>query len=97
MNALLFQYSYLQLLDLMTTMAFLMSGVQEGNPVVRWAIVHAPTPASGLLLVKVFALGLGIYCWRYGRDKLLNRINIAFAMVVAWNLLALLAGMTQTA
>jgi hypothetical protein len=96
-NSLLLQYSYLQLLDLMTTMAFLMSGVQEGNPVVRWALNHSPTPASGLLLVKLFAIALGVYCWKYGRHKLLSRINIAFAVVVAWNLLALIAGMTQHA
>ncbi len=97
MNALLLQYSYLQLLDLMTTMAFLMSGVQEGNPVVRFALSHAPSPTSGLLLVKVIAIGLGLYCWKYGRHKLLTRINIGFAMIVAWNLLALIAGIAQHA
>jgi hypothetical protein len=96
-NALLLQYSYLQLLDLMTTMAFLMSGVQEGNPVVRFALTHASSPTTGLLLVKIVAIGLGVYCWKYGRQKLLSRINIGFAMIVAWNLLALLAGMTQHA
>jgi hypothetical protein len=41
--------------------------------------------------VKVLALGLGLFCWRMGRDRLLMRINIMFAVLVAWNLVALIA------
>ena len=29
------QYSYLQVLDFLTTIAFLLNGVKEGNPLVR--------------------------------------------------------------
>ncbi len=90
--SLLIQYSYLQLLDLMTTVAFLLMGVQEGNPLVRLALDHAPNPVAGLAAVKVAALGLGIYCLRMGKLKLLSRINVLFAVVVAWNLLALIVG-----
>lgn len=32
MNSLIFQYSYLQVLDLLTTVAFLINGVKEANP-----------------------------------------------------------------
>jgi hypothetical protein len=92
MTQLLIQYSYLQVLDLMTTMAFLLNGVHEGNPLVRFALHYGPTPMSGLLLVKLVAMGLGYYCWRFGRMKLLGRVNILFAIVVAWNLAALIAG-----
>jgi hypothetical protein len=33
---------------------------------------------------------LGLYCWRQGRRQLLFRINILFAALVAWNLVALI-------
>ena len=59
MTQLLVQYSYLQVLDFMTTLAFLVNGIQEGNPVVNFAIRYGPTPLSGLFLVKLVALGSG--------------------------------------
>jgi len=90
MNQLLLQYSYLQILDFMTTVAFLLNGIHEGNPLVRVALRYAPHPLGGLLAVKLAALALGIYCWRAGRNRLLMRINILFALVVAWNLVALI-------
>jgi hypothetical protein len=88
----LLQYSYLQVLDFMTTTAFLLNGIREGNPLVRMAIRYGPTPLSGLLLVKLAAVFLGIYCWRFGKVRLLGRINILFAVVIAWNLAALIVG-----
>ena len=88
----LLQYSYLQVLDFMTTTAFLVNGIREGNPLVRMALRYGPTPLSGLLLVKLAAVCLGIYCWRYGKTRLLGRINILFALVVTWNLAALIVG-----
>jgi hypothetical protein len=92
MNQLLLQYSYLQVLDFMTTVAFLLHGVPEGNPLVRVALRYAPNPLGGLLVVKILAVGLGIYCWRGGRDRLLVKINILFAVIVAWNMVALIVG-----
>ena len=92
MNTLLLQYSYLQFLDLLTTVAFLLQGVREGNPLVRLAIEYAPHPLGGLLAVKVLAIGLGVYCWKMGKLRLLSRINLLFALVVAWNLTALIVG-----
>ena len=92
MNQLLLQYSYLQMLDLLTTVAFMLHGVHEANPVVRFALQSSSHPLGGLLAVKIMALGLGIYCWRCGRDRLLTRINVLFAIVVAWNLVALIVG-----
>ncbi len=92
MNTLLLQYSYLQFLDLLTTVAFLLQGVREGNPLVRLAIEYAPHPLGGLLAIKILAIGLGVYCWKTGKLRLLSRINVLFALVVAWNLTALIAG-----
>ena len=84
-------FSYFQFLDLLTTVIFLLHGVQEANPVVRFALRTAPSPLLGLLLVKIAALALGVYCWRMGRGSLLFRVNVLFAILVTWNLLALLA------
>ncbi len=96
MNQLLLQYSYLQVLDFMTTVAFLLQGVREGNPLVRVALRYAPNPLGGLLAVKLLAVMLGLYCWKAGRDKLLTKINILFAVIVAWNVAALIIGSLGT-
>ena len=90
MNHLFLQYSYLQMLDFLTTLAFLVNGVEEGNPLVRWAIGLSSSPLSGLLLVKLVAIALGIVCWRLGRWKLLSRMNILFALLVTWNVVAII-------
>ncbi|MGA2600269.1 MAG: DUF5658 family protein [Bryobacteraceae bacterium] len=97
MNQLLLQYSYLQVLDFLTTIAFLINGVREGNPLVRYFVTTSSSPLGGLLIVKVMAVLLGLYCWRMGRSKLLARINILFAVLVAWNLVALILGSMQHA
>jgi hypothetical protein len=89
-NQLLLQYSYLQVLDLLTTLAFLLHGVREGNPLVRMMMHVTTNPLGGLVLVKVVAVALGLYCWRVGRGRLLSRINVVFAFIVAWNLAALI-------
>ena len=91
MNQLLVQYSYLQVLDFLTTVAFLLHGVHEGNPLVRIALTYAPHPLGGLLLIKLFAVALGAYCWRKQRQRLLMRMNCLFAVVVVWNVAALIA------
>ena len=92
MNQLIFQYSYLQVLDFLTTIAFLVNGVAEGNPVVRFALSASSNPITGLLAVKALALLLGVYCWRLGKLQLLKRINFLFAALIAWNLVALILG-----
>src|SRR4051794_6485332 len=92
MNSLLLQYSYLQVLDLLTTVAFLINGVKEANPLVKGAMHMTASPITGLLLVKLLAVALGVYCWHIQKYRLLVRINILFALLVAWNLMALIAG-----
>ena len=88
----LVQFSYLQLLDLLTTLAFLANGVSEGNPIVALVIKRVNDPLVGLAVIKVFALGLGLYCWLSGRERLLKRTNACFAALITWNLIALIAG-----
>ena len=93
--ALILQYAYLQILDFLTTVAFLLTGVQEGNPLVKFALESAPTPLSGLIMVKLSALLLGFYCLRMNKEALLSKINMLFAAVVAWNMIALIIGACQ--
>jgi hypothetical protein len=80
------QFSYLQLLDLLSTLAFLSRGVGEANPVVRLAIGLAPSPLQGLAALKLFAILLGLYCWHSGRVRVLERMNVFFAALVFWNI-----------
>jgi len=84
-------FTYFQFLDLLTTVIFLIQGLHEANPMVKFAMRAAPSPLAGLVLVKVVALALGVYCWRLGRRSLLLRINVLFAILVSWNLVAVLA------
>src|SRR5579885_3626018 len=92
---LLLEYSYLQVLDFLTTIAFLLHGVKEGNPLVRFFLSASANPINGLLMVKLLAVLLGLYCWRMGRTRLLTRMNWLFALLVAWNLVALILGSLQ--
>ncbi len=89
-RALLLQFSYLQLLDILTTVAFLTSGVREANPVVRLALAAAPSPLAGLMALKACAFAGAFYCTATGRLRVIARINVLFAALVVWNLIALL-------
>jgi len=95
LNQLLWHYAYLQVLDFLTTIAFLLHGVKEGNPLVRLAMSVTASPVSALLTMKLIAVALGILCFCTGRERLLARINIGFAALVAWNLVALIVGSSQ--
>lgn len=97
MPRLLIQFAYLQLLDFLTTLAFLVSGLREANPAVAWLIEAAPTPLAGLAIAKLAALALGGVTWRLGRVKLLARMNLLFAAVVTWNLVVLILAQLKTA
>jgi hypothetical protein len=83
------QFAYLQTLDLLSTAAFLLQGVQEGNPFVRLAIQVSPNPVVGLALVKVAGIAMAVTALRLGKEQFLTRINVFFAILVAWNLVCL--------
>lgn len=87
---LLIQFVFLQICDLLTTLAFLRLGVSEANPVVRLVLGIARTsPAAALLAVKAVGIFCGWYAWHSGRRRLLVRTNWLFAACVAWNVLAI--------
>ena len=92
MNSLLLQYSYLQVLDLLTTVAFLRNGVHEANPIINALIQGASSPWQILAFVKLIAIALAYYCWRIQKQRLLARVTILYAFLVAWNIVALIAG-----
>jgi len=89
---LLVQFVFLQICDLLTTLVFLSFGVAEANPVVRLALgLGRGNPAAALLALKAAGLACGWYAWRSGRRRLLGRINLMFAVCVAWNVAAIAA------
>jgi hypothetical protein len=90
-TATLLYFLALQCCDFGTTMWFLDRGVAEGNPLVNAILRLSPAHAGPLLAVKVIGCGLGLLAWRLGRVRLLRVANCAFALCVAWNLLAILA------
>jgi hypothetical protein len=85
------QFSYLQVLDVLTTLVFLAHGVQEANPLVKFAVAASRNPIAALLAVKVAAIAMAVYCRWSGRSRLLAGANAFFAARVVWNLLALIA------
>lgn len=87
---LLAEFAYLQLLDVLTTLAFLMQGVAEANPLVNWAMQQEPSPVQGLILLKAVGLVIAAYCIVLSRRRLLRKINIFFAVLVAYNLVCLI-------
>lgn len=91
----LLTYIYLQGMDLLSTVAFLLSGVEEANPLVRWAMEQSPNPLLGLVLVKFAAVLLGLYCWVSNRGLMLQWANFGYAALVAWNLTCLIAGLLK--
>jgi hypothetical protein len=85
-------FAYLQILDLLSTVAFLMNGVGEANPIVRSLMALGPTPVAGLLWAKLFGVTLAFLCWKTGRTRVLVLANTGYAFLITWNLVALIAG-----
>ena len=88
----LFIFISLQALDALTTLLFLRHGVAEANPLIRAALAGAADPRIALVLAKSLAVALGMLAWRSGRRQLLRKINVLFALCVAWNLVAAWVG-----
>ena len=82
----------LQGLDVLTTLAFLSKGLEEGNPLVHWALNTSHMHWPGLVLTKLIAVVIGQYCYRSGRMGLLRWANTGYSLVIGWNLIAIAAG-----
>ena len=90
MKSLITQFTYLQLMDLLTTLAFLSHGGKEANPLL--ALLLRFDPLSGLLLAKGLAIALAIFCLISGREELVSKANVFYAALIAWNVMAIIAG-----
>jgi hypothetical protein len=84
------QFAYLQLLDVLTTLLCMAHLGQETNPLVKLLMHSAGSPLAGLVVTKLLALGVALYCWRRSREKLLWGVNLFYSSVVVWNLAMLL-------
>ena len=90
MKLLLLHFVYLQLMDLLTTLAFLAHGGREMNPLV--AALLQMHPLIGLAAAKGFAIALAVYSVLGGRETLLKRVNAFYAVVIVWNTVAIISG-----
>lgn len=82
-------FVYLQLLDLLTTLAGLAHGGHEMNPVVVWSLKWFPTPLIGFIAMKLIACGVAFYV-RTGPKKYLGVPNVFYSLLIVWNLLGLI-------
>lgn len=87
---LLLEFTYLQALDVLTTIAFLMQGIGEGNPIVRWVLRQDPGPVQSLVIMKFLAVLLAIYCVMKAKHGVLRKVNVFFACLVAYNLVVMI-------
>jgi hypothetical protein len=78
------------MMDMLTTVAFMMYGIAKVNPVVKWAMRESPSALGGLFLVKVAAVMLALFCMARSQQKLLRGANIFFTGVVAYNIFVLI-------
>ena len=81
-------FIYLQLLDLLTTLVGFKVGVTEASPFIR-VLMHAG-PATGVLLSKVLALGLGAFCIWSDKHHVVRWISYWYGAIVVWNLCVVL-------
>ncbi len=91
---LILSFILLQAMDALTTVIFLHLGVSEGNPLIRLVLAGTAGQPLGSLLAlaipKLFAIALGLFAWRSGRNGLLLKMDILFGLCVAWNSLAII-------
>jgi uncharacterized protein DUF5658 len=74
----------LQLMDVATTIVALNLGAAEQNPVIGRLIALGPIP--GLIMSKLVVIGLAALFLTWGKTRALRLANIAFGVVVTWNL-----------
>jgi hypothetical protein len=82
-------FVYLQLLDLLTTLLGFRLGAAEASPFIR-LMMHAG-PATGVILSKVLALGIGALCVYVNKSHVIRWISYWYGGLVIWNVLVMLA------
>ena len=82
-------FVYLQLLDLLTTLLGIRVGAAEASPFIR-LLMHAG-PATGVIVSKVLALGIGALCVYLNKAHIIRWISYWYGGLVIWNLMVMLA------
>ena len=82
-------FLYLQVLDLMTTLAGFRFGAHEVSPFIA-KLIHSSSPVTGVILSKVLALTIAGVLLSRNRARLIGVINYWYAGLVVWNLSILL-------
>jgi hypothetical protein len=77
----------LQILDVLTTMAGLRLGAHEGSTFIGHLLQTGPL--TGLIVSKILAAGLAACAVFLNRKRMLVFLNIWFAAVVVWNVIAI--------
>lgn len=86
--AFIYIFIYLQVLDLLTTLVGFRMGASEASPFIR-ALMHFG-PAAGVVISKLFALGLAGFCLYLKKDHLVRWITYWYGALVVWNLTVML-------
>jgi Domain of unknown function (DUF5658) len=86
--ALIYIFVYLQVLDLLTTLVGFRLGASEASPFIR-VMMHFG-PAVGVVLSKLFALGLAGACVYLKKDHIIKWITYWYGGLVVWNLMVML-------
>ena len=82
-------FIYLQLLDLLTTLVGFRVGASEASPFIR-VLMHAG-PATGVVVSKLVALGLGGLCIYMQKPHLIRWATYWYGALVVWNLMIILS------
>ena len=88
-------FLYLQVLDLLTTLVGFRLGASEMSPFIRSLLVFGP--ATGIVLSKFVAVGIGAVCVATRRIHVITWINYWFAALVVWNFVMIFRAMNLTA
>jgi hypothetical protein len=86
-------FIYLQLLDFLTTLVGFRLGASEASPFIV-KLMHFSSPAIGVGVSKIVALGIGGLCMALNRARLITWINYWYAGLIVWNLCVLLSAST---
>jgi hypothetical protein len=82
-------FVYLQLLDLLTSMAGFKVGAHEVSPFIA-KLIHTSSPLLGLAAAKIIGLAIGAACVALNRTRLIGWINYWYAALIVWNLCIIL-------
>lgn len=84
-------FAYLQILDLLTTLAgYRYAPVHEIGLGMREAMALGLNLADSLLTVKFLSLTFAAVCAILGKQWLIRAANVWMALVIAWNLVLLI-------